>query len=422
MNYERRLIIGLMTTCGLILGLALALAYALEWSGLAMSTLLFCFSITLAYAAQRCYRHWQLTLMNLTSYTQLLREGTNNIAPIAQQQSGLYQDLVQEIEQLASQHQQDSHPLLDIGHLMDEWPMAIAIFDDNNALVYRNNALLSVLKRPLLVGSNIADSGFIVDSASHIISHPSFAEHWQSQTMTFNRGQQQLTLFSATDISQPLKTHGDIIEQNLIRVFSHELRNSLTPMASMTDTLLSTNNSYDEQTTLVLNRINQRSNHLLQFIASYAELSHLPTANLNWFESESLINEAKTVLPDDASVMLNGEKRCFGDRSLLSMVLINVFKNALQASTSQLEIQVSIYVEDDIQFIEIIDNGEGFQNLNNANTPFYSTKHDGNGIGLALSRQIAQQHSGKLNISNCQPRGAKIKLTWPIHKTQSRNL
>jgi len=119
-------------------------------------------------------------------------------------------------------------------------------------------------------------------------------------------------------------------------------------------------------------------------------------------------------LPNDAKVIIRGEKRCFGDRSQLSMVFTNLFKNAQQACVeSSLIIELKIYVENTSQTIEITDNGAGFTSLDNVLTPFYSTKAQGSGIGLALCREIVHQHGGQFCVSNApSTHGAFISMTW----------
>lgn len=417
MTDERKLLLGLATNAIAILLLSLAVAYQAQWSLLALATLAFTLSLIMLAISYRFYERWRLALMNLTSYTQLLGEGVTNVVPRLHQSSGLINELQQEINHLATQKVQRSNaPLQTLSVLMDEWPLAVALFDQHHQLIYRNPAMIEALKLPLLIGTPATQCGFIIEQPNGELNHPVFNHHWQIQQLWYTDNNQRIQLLSATNISQSLNAHESIIQQNLIRVFSHELRNSLTPMESMTDTLLSQSNPSPEQTKLVLSRIHQRSKHLLDFISQYADISRIPKANLQWFEIMPLIDEAKTVFTQPAQVKIKGEKRCFGDASQLSMIFINLFKNAQQATTaSELAITVTVYHESGSQVIEIIDNGPGFTNLANASTPFYSTKPDGNGIGLALCREITHQHLGTLNISNnTHPKGAKVTLKWPL--------
>jgi len=416
MTYEGRLIAGLIINAVVITLLSLSIGFALHWSLLALATLSFVLIMTLSFMSTIFYQHWRLSMMNLTSYAQLLGEGVGNVTPIENTQEGLISELQLEINKLASSHLHTNHTasILTLSALMDEWNVAIAVFDQQHTLVYRNAAMLRELKLPMLIGSKASRSGFTQDNNNKGLNHTFFSQQWQTQHLSFEDNGQRLWLFSATNIRQSLQAHESIIQQNLIRVFSHELRNSLTPMASMTDTLLSMDDVDPNQTKSVLTRINQRSSHLLDFIGRYADLSKISAPNLSWFDVSALIDESKTVLPNDAKVIIKGEKRCFGDRSQLSMVFTNLFKNAQQACVENaLIIELKIYVENTSQTIEITDNGAGFTSLDNVLTPFYSTKAQGSGIGLALCREIVHQHGGQFCVSNAPlTHGALISMTW----------
>ncbi|OIQ46523.1 MAG: hypothetical protein BM565_11295 [Gammaproteobacteria bacterium MedPE] len=417
MTHERKLQLLLVIIVTVILALSLVVVYQRQWSMLAIATLAFVEGLLLTAIAYRLYEQWQLTLMNLTSYTQLLGEGVTNVIPRLTPTNGLIKALQEEINNLANQKVKQRHTSLQtLSTLMDEWPIAVALFDEQHQLIYRNPAMLEALKLPLLIGTPAKQHGFITEPHNGELSHPVLSNQWQTQQLWYNDNNQRIQLVCATNISQSLRAHESIIQENLIRVFSHELRNSLTPMESMTDTLLSQKAPSKEQTTLVLTRIHQRSKHLLDFINQYADLSRLPTANLQWFDLAPLIDESKSVFTLPVKMIVKGEKRCYGDVSQLSMLFINLFKNASQSvQGSMLEITVVIYHEDENQCIEVSDNGPGFTNLNNASTPFYTTKSDGNGIGLALCREIAHQHNGILSLSNTtETGGAKITLKWPL--------
>lgn len=232
----------------------------LQWSPLAIATLFFVLSLLLSFIAVKLYQFWRTSLMDLTSFTQILNEGIGNVAPVYANGQGL----------------------------------------------------------------------------QHSLKHSYFGKKWLVQSASYQDQAQQNAprqwLFCASDISQSLHQHESIIQQNLIRVFSHELRNSLTPMASMTDTLLCSDSLDITQTRMVLNRINKRSTHLLEFIGRYADISQLAPTHSTWFDITLLVDEAKTVLAQDSMVVFHGDKQCFGDAAQLSMVLTNLFTNAQQAS------------------------------------------------------------------------------------------
>ena len=417
MTRESKLVIGLAINSLIILLLCITLGISLDWSLLAIATTSFLTLFVLSYISIKIFKLWQTSLMDLTCYTQLLAEGVGNIAPKSSSGDGLISQLQLEIAQLAKTNHSTQSPssLLMLSSMMDSLPIAICIFDQQWRLSYRNPAMYQQLKLPLLIGSHATDSGFRLNKDSPPLSHQYFDGNWQVECVSYHDNGQQQWLYTAINISRSLQQHESIIQQNLIRVFSHELRNSLTPMASMTDTLLCSDHLDQEQARLVLGRIHKRSSHLLEFIGRYADLSQLSEPNLAWFDIGNLIDEAATVLADSSKINIKGESQCFGDIAQLSMVFTNLFTNAQQAhAQSALTIEVVVYRQEQQQFVDVIDNGCGFANLENALTPFYSTKSNGSGIGLSLCREIIHQHGGELTVNNNSPAsGAIISMNWP---------
>ena len=228
--------------------------------------------------------------------------------------------------------------------------------------------------------------------------------------------------FSALDISQPLHQQQSVTQQNLIRVLAHELRNSLTPMASMADTLLCNDSFNEEQVRMVLGRFKQRSERLLSFIEQYSQLSQLPTPKSTWFNFNNLLDEAKAMITKACTIHYQGSGQCYADEQQMAQILINIFKNAQEACDKEhCAISISLYYQQDStqaqqqgkQIIEIIDNGPGFANLDNALTPFYTTKSHGSGIGLSLCAEITRNHGGDFTLENTD-NGAKITMSWSV--------
>ena len=228
------------------------------------------------------------------------------------------------------------------------------------------------------------------------------------------------TSFSAINISQLLNKNSSVTQQNLIRVLGHELRNSLTPMASMTDTLLSADELDEQQTRLVLSRIHKRSNRLLSFISEYSKLTQLPLPKLEWFNLSEIIDETKLLVNEQlCAIEFQGNQQCFGDEEQIAQVIINLVKNAQEASENiQTKIVIKAFYKQEQQIIEVEDNGPGFANLNNVLTPFYTTKPGGSGIGLSLCAEIIKNHFGQLSVENRKNKsaivGASILMSWPI--------
>ena len=184
MTHERKLQLLLVIIVTVILALSLVVVYQRQWSMLAIATLAFVEGLLLTAIAYRLYEQWRLTLMNLTSYTQLLGEGVTNVIPRLTPTNGLIQALQEEINNLANQKVKQRHTSLQtLSTLMDEWPIAVALFDEQHQLIYRNPAMLEALKLPLLIGTPAKQHGFITEPHNGELSHPVLSNQWQTQQL-----------------------------------------------------------------------------------------------------------------------------------------------------------------------------------------------------------------------------------------------
>jgi len=417
-SHENWLITGLTFTVICLLSLTGALALQANWSYLGIATLLFSLSYPLILFASRCYWFWCQAIMQLSTYTQIMREGEYNLRFKKQHPNNLLLELQNEITELAhvnfkkyTQNQSIDNLL---NQVLDSWPVPVCLFDHDFKLTYRNVAMNEQIQQPMLLGSLSKNLGFTLKENN--FHHPKFDHKWQSQTISYLRQDKKQWLFSALDISQLLNQNQSTTQQSLIRVLGHELRNSLTPMYSMTDTLLSNEHLDEQQTRLVLTRIKKRSNRLLSFISEYSRLAQLPSPKLTWFNFGEILAEAKSMLNSpNCQVSFHGSEQCFGDIEQIAQVMINLLKNAFEASElNKNEIDVKIYYQQQLQVIEVNDNGPGFANLDNVLTPFYTTKQHGSGIGLSLCAEIARNHGGQLQVANNINGGAKITMHWPM--------
>jgi two-component system nitrogen regulation sensor histidine kinase NtrY len=416
MSHEKWLVSGLSITVMIILSLTTALTWTLGWSHLAIATLLFFMFYPLAWLACKGYQFWCVSIMQLTTFTQVLREGEQNLRFKKQHKHNLLLELQKEISLLAHKNVDKNKQNILVEKLLidifDVWSVPVCLFDHRLQLTYRNNAMNELLQQPMIIGTVAKDLGFHL--IENILSHPIYDDKWQCQNIRYVQQGKDNWLFAAVDISQLLNKNQSTTQNNLIRVLGHELRNSLTPMSSMADTLLCSEVLNEAQTRKVLSRIQQRSDRLMTFIEQYSQLSQLPPAQPKWFDFSAILVEAKAMVDETCQVYFQGNNQCYGDVNQLAQVLINILKNAQEASTkSKCLVNITIYSVKNEQVIEITDNGPGFANLDNVLTPFYTTKSHGSGIGLSLCAQITRNHQGQVSVSNISDGGARISMTWP---------
>ena len=206
--------------------------------------------------------------------------------------------------------------------------------------------------------------------------------------------------------------------ESIIRVLTHEIRNSITPIASLSADLIKYNDEYGKEGTIDGLQVQQ----LNTFLNAYHRLTHLPDPVKAKVQISSLFDKLERLLsseqgskniryisPENVEILL--------DQNLITLALINLIRNALQATANNPEPQIRVESgkEATFSFIQVTDNGEGIpeNRLEDVFTPFYSTKKEGSGIGLPLSRRIMQLHGGELIVNSEPGEGTVFRMTFP---------
>lgn len=383
--------------------------YQFSQDVLLTTTLAICLSYLLIMCIYRLFNAYFSPVAQLQAYIDAKQQGQSNLSLGYKDPSSPWTALGAQIETLFNKPAPQSTHLID--GLFQHWPHPVALFNEQEQLIFFNHPMYQQLKTPLLRGMSMAECGFTVKDKQ--CSHAKLNQNWQVQRIALNDTKQ--TLITASYIGHQLQDAKRQSQADLIRILSHELNNSLTPMASMTDTLLSTETLNEKQTRQVLTRVKSRSESLLQFIKAYSELSRLPAAKPHYFDLQTLA----TLNAAEQNIQLNfaGQSQCFADKILIEQLLINVFKNTFEATHSPACITLRCFHQADIQILQLTDNGPGFANLEHAIQPLYTTKKTGNGLGLALCNDIIQKHNGQLQLANTE-HGAQITIKLPQGSTK----
>ncbi|MFC2096158.1 PAS domain-containing sensor histidine kinase [Bacteroidota bacterium] len=224
--------------------------------------------------------------------------------------------------------------------------------------------------------------------------------------------------------------------QKLIRVLTHEIMNSITPISSITSTLdlmfkdakendTPPNQESIDEVHLAIKTINKRSNGLLHFVDTYRNLTKIPKPNFR-------ISKVKEVL-DDIQLLVQGEIKTksieyivstkpesiefHADTKLIEQVLINLVKNAIHALENREKPMIHVkayYNKRGRVTVQVIDNGQGIlpDVLDKIFIPFFTTKPKGSGIGLSLSKQIMRLHAGSITAHSEIEKGTTFTLTF----------
>ena len=225
--------------------------------------------------------------------------------------------------------------------------------------------------------------------------------------------------------------------QKLIRVLAHEIMNSITPINTLSETMLKQNRQYEE---LVrqwqggseyfdnmmdgLHLIRERGSGLIDFVQKYRDVSKLPTPNLTEINVSALLGGIKRLFEKDIegkgiSISMNVSPENLilnADRKLIEQVLINLVKNATEALLEKQDGQIKMIAlkHKDAVRISVVDNGPGIPDsiIDQVFIPFYTTKEEGSGIGLSLSRQIMRLHQGTIDIQSVPSKETNIILNF----------
>ena len=196
--------------------------------------------------------------------------------------------------------------------------------------------------------------------------------------------------------------------ESILRVMTHEIRNSVTPIASLSADLL----KHLDRTSISRQReglevINSQVKNLTAFLDSYHRLTHLPEPEYKTVSVPALFTKLERLLQAEprSERVVYCDGKADGDANLLTLALINLIRNALQAVEGQEDGIVRVDTcagATGHLLITITDNGPGIppERLSAIFTPFFSTKSGGSGIGLPISQRIMQLHGGQLSVSS----------------------
>jgi two-component system nitrogen regulation sensor histidine kinase NtrY len=433
--YERRIL--LLALCA---GLAsTVVALILLWSGgyssklqWTLTVLMILTWLSFAFTAQSRVVFPLRTLSNLLA---ALREGDFSIRARGANEGDALGEVLREVNALGETLRQQRLGALEatalLRKVMEEVDVAVFAIDGNGALRLVNRAGERILNQPeeRLLGGNAAELGlaeYLTGETPRIeqIAFPGKSGRWEIHRGNFREAGLAHQLLVITDLSRALRDEERQAWQRLIRVLGHELNNSLAPIKSVAENLGSMLARKDRDPDWAddmrsgLNIIAARTDGLARFMSAYARLAKLPPPTFQGVDVGVWIRRV-TGLESRLQVKLQPgpEVRIQADPDQLDQLLINLLRNAVDASLETGGgVQVGWNREDGYIDVWVQDNGPGIPNPTNLFVPFFTTKPGGSGIGLVLSRQIAEAHGGTLTLENRETeRGCEARLRIPMN-------
>jgi len=319
--------------------------------------------------------------------------------------------------------------------LLDTVPAALIVVNSNGALRLVNRAAHRLLGEPVSRLEQLATLGettagqlaVLPPGAQQIVRLANNRQLLASASQFMVPGEAAQRLISLQRLAGDLDAVEHKAWDDMARVLAHEMMNSLTPIASLTESLdaLLRTGGHREEVAAALETIRRRSLGLMRFVEHYRKVAELPEPLLQPLPLKGVLEGVErllapaleqgqigyesTVSPPDLIVR--------ADADLLEQALINLLRNASEAVRGQPggRIEVACGVDAGLCFIDVVDNGPGLtpEAREHMFVPFFTTKAGGSGVGLSLARRIALCHGGQVTVRSDPPRGSVFRLSLP---------
>jgi two-component system nitrogen regulation sensor histidine kinase NtrY len=360
------------------------------------------------------------SLQTLSNILAALREGDYSIRGRASRNNDALAEVTREVNTLAQTLREQRMDALEattlLRKVMEEIDVAVFTFDGEQKLRLVNRGGERLLNMPSerLLGLKAEDIGLAdclkEGASSRVIDavFPGGSGRWEIRRSMFRQGGLPHQLLVLSNLSRALREEELKAWQRIVRVIGHELNNSLAPIKSISGSLTSLLQKdsrppdWEDDMVRGLAVIASRSESLSRFMAAYARLAKMPQPKFQPIQIGELVRRV-VGLETRMRVALNpgSEFTIQADADQIEQLLINLIRNAVDAALETTG-GVRLHWQRSGGYLDIViqDDGPGLSNTTNLFVPFFTTKPGGSGIGLVLSRQIAEAHGGTLTLEN----------------------
>ena len=305
------------------------------------------------------------------------------------------------------------------GLMLDHVKTGIAVVEKDGRVAYCNNMALGLLgiatfghiRQLRAVSDSLYESFLTIADGSE--ERASYYNESGKMTISLTAseatiGKETVRIIAFNDISNEIVENEQQSWSKLIRVLTHEIMNTVTPISSLSETLLDFDGLSDDLKQ-GLKTISQSSKGLIKFVDSYRNITRVAPPVKKAFYFRDLADRVIKLTGEQAAMSgavctyeeLSDDVLLYADESQITLILINLVKNAIQAEARNIIISAQITPTEQT-VIKVTNDGFPIsrESQNEIFVPFYTTKHEGTGIGLSLSRQIMRLHNGTITLTN----------------------